>query len=163
MLAFFKKYKRTIMITSGVLLAMMVGFIYVSFRAVNDLFETDNVTPTASQYSEWVGLWLPTDVQNFQAYGEGWQNWLIEARFELSASAFAEFVARNNLAKVASQSLLGSSYELEWFFSDVMLENYDIKPLPESAASTPTGFYPTIWVDDTNPGKVTVFIRANDT
>jgi hypothetical protein len=163
MVAFFKKYKRAILISLGILFVLMVGFVYFSIRAVNDLFETDKVTPTASQYSEWVGLWLPDNVQNFQAYGEGWQDWLVEARFELSAWAFAEFVERNKLRQANVQSPVESSYALEWFNFTGVLKQYDIKPLPESAVSTSTGFYPTIWVDDANPDKVTIYIKAFNT
>lgn len=163
MLVFVKKYKRTIVLSLIVLFVAMAGFVYFSIRAVNDLFETDKVTPTASQYAEWVGLWLPGNVQNFQAYGEGWQDWLVEAKFELSSSEWTEFVERNNLQSSASESSLESSYQLEWFASGVALEQYKIKSLSESAVSTATGFYPTIWIDSSVPDKVTVYIKAFNT
>jgi hypothetical protein len=163
MFAFIKHYKRTLIVIGVVLLLLFIAFTGFAFYAARTLFSSDIATPTLTQYRDWVGLWLPDDTQNFQAYGEGWQDWLIEARFELSASAFTKFVARNNLEKVASQNLTESSYGLEWFTSTVRLEAYSLKALPESAVSTSTGFYPTIWVDDTTPDKTIVFIRANDT
>ncbi len=163
MLTFIKKYKRTLLIALAVLVLLFAAFIYVATRAVNDLFESEKVTPTASQYSEWVGLWLPENVENFQAYGEGWQDWLVEAKFELSAAEFAEFVERNNLQLLGERSGVETGYDLEWFYSANALEQYDITPLPESASSTPTGFYPTIWIDDSNPEKVIVYIKAFDT
>jgi hypothetical protein len=160
---FFKEYKRTIILTLVVLFVVIVGFVYVSIRAVNDLFETDKVTPTAGQYAEWVGIWLPENTQNFQAYGEGWQDWLVEARFEMSTADLDEFLERNNLQPSELEVIPNSSYQPEWFASSATLEVYEIKPLPNQAASTTTGFYATFWLDKTNVDKVIIYVKANDT
>lgn len=163
MTAFLKQYKVVLISSLVTLILLFVGFILLARWAVNDLFETEKVTPTAGQYSEWVGLWLPANVQNFQAYGEGWQDWLVEAKFELSAAEFAEFVERNNLQLLDVQSVVETGYDLEWFQSSKVLEQYEIKPLPESSASTATGFYPSVWVDTSSPDRVTIYIKAFDT
>jgi hypothetical protein len=163
MLVFVKKYRRTIILGLIILLVAMAGLVYFSIRTVNDLFETDKVMPTASQYAEWVGLWLPGNVQNFQAYGEGWQDWLVEAKFELSVSEWSEFMERNKLQSNDLEIGLESSYQLEWFSSGAKLEVYQIEPLPNQAASTSTGFYATFWLDKTNSGTVVVYVKANDT
>jgi hypothetical protein len=163
MLAFIQKYKRTFLIILAVLAVLFAGFVYISFRAVNDLFETDKVTPTAAQYAEWVGVWLPETPEDFQAYGEGWQDWLVEAKFEMPSSELSEFLERNRLQPVDLKILPESSYQLEWFSSSAKLEVYEIVPLPEQAAATSTGFYATFWLDKTKPDKVTVYIKANDT
>lgn len=163
MVAFLKKYRVVIFALLAILIILFVGIIFLARWAVNDLFESDKVTPTASQYSEWVGIWLPADVQKFQSYGEGWQDWLVEARFELTTSQFTAFLERNNLVRSESQSVVESNYTLEWFSSAGALEQYEIKPLPESAASTLMGFYPTIWIDHSNSDKVIIYIKAFDT
>jgi hypothetical protein len=163
MLEVLKKYKRSLIIAASVALLLVIGFYAVAIYSAGTLFDSDSATPTASQYSEWVGLWLPEDVQSFQSFGEGWQDWLVEARVELTASQFSEFLERNNLQGIESETLLESSYGLEWFSSTKSLEHYEIKSLPESAASTSTGFYPTVWVDTSDPDTVIVYIKAFDT
>jgi hypothetical protein len=166
MIAYIQKHKRAVIITSialALLLMAFAAFIVYSIRVAGDLFKSDKVTPTATQYSEWVGLWLPADVQNFQAYGEGWQDWLVEARFEMSTSELTEFLERNTLQPSDLEISLESNYKLEWFSSKARLEVYQLGPLPNQAASTSTGFYPTFWIDQTNSGTVIVYIKANDT
>jgi hypothetical protein len=163
MLAFIQKYKRLVLVTLAVFVLLFAAFTYLSLRAVNDLFETGKVTPTTTQYSEWVGIWLPETVENFQAYGEGWQDWLVEAKFELSSSDLNEFLERNQLQSRELETRLESSYQLEWFTSANALEQYEIKPLSGSAAPTSTGFYPSVWMDTSNPDSVVVYIKANDT
>lgn len=163
MVSFIKKHRRILIIAFTVTVLLIAGFVYVSIRAVNTLFETDKVTPTATDYSQWVGLWLPDDVANFQAYGEGWQDWLVEARFELTPSQFAEFLGRNAFVRSEVQSFPESSYKLEWFSSKNRLEHYEIKSSPESAVSTSTGFYPSMWVDTSTADKVIVYISTFET
>jgi hypothetical protein len=163
MVSFIKKHKRTLILLFTGIILLAAGFVYVSLRAVNTLFETDKVTPTPTEYSQWVGLWLPDDVANFQAYGEGWQDWLVEARFELTASQFAEFLERNAFVQSEIYSVPESSYKLEWFASTKALEYYEIKSSPESSASTLAGFYPSVWVDKLHADKIIVYIRAFDT
>jgi hypothetical protein len=91
MLEFLRKYKRALIIAGSVVLFLIVGFYVIALYSVRTLFNSDSAAPTASQYSEWVDLWLPQDVQNFQAYGEGWQDWLLEVRFEIKSSNFLNF------------------------------------------------------------------------
>jgi predicted PurR-regulated permease PerM len=163
MLIFLNKHKRTIMIVLAALTIVLGALTAFALYSVRTLFASDKATPTAQQYSEWVGLWLTDDVQNFQAYGEGWQDWLVEARFELPASTLPEFLERNGFVSSESQSLVESSYKLEWFTSTAPLEHYEIKPSPDSAASTSTGFYPSVWLDTADSESVVVYIKANDT
>ncbi len=164
MLTFIKKYKRAIIIMLIALLLSFAAFVAFAVYSLRNVFESDTSTPTASQYSEWVGIWLPQDVQHFQAYGEGWQDWLVEAKFEMSAAQLPEFLERNKLQPSDLEGDLESSYKLEWFSAKSTLEQYEVKPSPESAGSTTsTGFYPAIWVDDANSDKVTIYIKAFDT
>jgi hypothetical protein len=160
--AFLKKYRTAILSLLVVTVLLYIGFILVARWAVNDLFASSIETPNATQYAAWVGIWLPDDVQKFQSYGEGWQDWLVEARFELSASQFAAFLERNNLERIASQTIPESSYKLDWFSSNAKLESYELKPLPDQAAQTSTGFYPSVWMDTSLPEKVIVYIKAFD-
>jgi hypothetical protein len=161
--AFLKRYRSAILSLLVVMVLLYIGSILVARWAVNDLFASSIETPNATEYAAWVGIWLPNNVQKFQSYGEGWQDWLVEARFEVSASQFAAFLERNTLERIASQTMPESSYKLEWFSSEGVLESYEIKSLPDSASSTSTGFYPTIWVDKTNPDSIIVYITAFDT
>jgi hypothetical protein len=163
MLEFLNKHRRALFITGSVMLLLVIGFYALALYSVRTLFDSDSATPTARQYSEWVGLWLPEDMENFQAYGEGWQDWLVEARFELTVSQLAEFLERNNLQRNDSETLPESSYGLEWFRATGRLETYEIKPSPSSAVSTSTGFYPSIWVNSSEIEKITVYIKAFDT
>jgi hypothetical protein len=145
------------------LLLLMAAFVFISLRAVSTLFDSGEVTPTSSDYAQWLGLWLPENLQNFQVYGEGWQDWLIEARFEMSASELPEFLERNTLQATGVERSIESSYQLEWFSSKEQLEVYEIVPLPNQSVPTSTGFYPTVWLDTTNPERVIVYIGAHDT
>jgi hypothetical protein len=163
MLVFLKKYQRTILITFIALVILFGAFIAFAIYSLNTPFESDTVSPTASQYSEWVGICLPENMQNFQAYSKGWQDWLVEARFEMPASELPKFLERNKLQPSEVGSALESSYKLEWFASADKLESYKLKPLLESDASTSTGFYPEIWVDEVSPAKVIVYIKSFDT
>jgi hypothetical protein len=161
MFAFFKKYKCAIIISFAIMLLLFGAFVAFAIYSLNTLFESDTASPTASQYSEWVGIWLPKDVQNFQAYGEGWQDWLVEARFEMPASELSEFLERNKLQRGDSVTGLESNYKLEWFSSKAKLESYGIIPLEEGIASTPTFFYPCVLLDTSSPEKIIVYIVAN--
>jgi hypothetical protein len=161
MLAFIKKYQRTILITFIVLVVLFGAFVAFAIYSLGNIFESDTVTPTASQYSEWVGIWLPKDVQNFQAYGEGWQDWLVEAKFEMPASQLSEFLERNKLQPGDSVIGLESNFKLEWFSSTAKLESYTIMPSSEAVPSTPTFFYPSVLLDTSNPEEVRVYIVAN--
>lgn len=163
MLTLLERHKRAIIIISVVVLLLFAAFMSFAIYSARTLFESGKATPTATQYSEWVGIWLPENVQNFQAYGEGWQDWLVEARFEIPASELAKFLERNKLQQSDLESDLESSYKLEWFSATAKLEQYEIKPLPDQAAQTATGFYPSFWLDKTNSDRVIVYIKAFDT
>jgi hypothetical protein len=160
---FISKHKRAIVIAVVALVLLFAALMIFAIYAARSLFDSDRATPTASQYSAWVSLWLPQDVQNFQAYGEGWQDWLLEARFEITASQVPEFLERNKLQRIDAETLPESSYGLEWFRAAGRLEHYQIGPLPNSAGSTPTGFYPRIRVDPSKPDNFTIYIKARDT
>jgi hypothetical protein len=161
MLAFFKKYKRAILISFAVILLLFGAFVAFAIYSINNLFESDTASPTASQYSEWVGLWLPEGVQNFQAYGEGWQDWLVEARFEMPTSQLPEFLERNKLQLGDSVNSLESNYKLEWFSSKAKLESYELISSSEGVPSTSTFFYPSVLLDTSSPEKIIVYIVAN--
>lgn len=163
MLVFFKRYKAVLLVTGALILLLGIAYFFVARWAVNSLFESDTATPNATEYAGWTGIWLPDDVRNFQAYAEGWQDWLVEARFELSSRNLPEFLERNNLQRVEPDYQPESHFDLEWFQSENELEVYEIVPSSESASSTATGFYPTFWIDTSNPDKITVYIKAFNT
>jgi hypothetical protein len=155
----FKPYKNFLIALGVVLILLGVGFVLLTRWAVNDLFESSTATPSATEYAAWTGMWLPNNLQNFQAYAEGWQDWFIEAHFEILPADLPEFLGRNNLQRINSDGTLSSSFDLEWFTPTDKLEAYEIKP----GGSTSTGFYPTIWLDQTSPDRVIVYIKAFDT
>jgi hypothetical protein len=158
MLVFLKKYQRTILITLIALVILFGAFVAFAIYSLNTLFESDTVSPTASQYSEWVGICLPENMQNFQAYSKGWQDWLVEARFEMPASELPEFLEHNKLQPSEVGSAFESSYKLEWFASAASPKPYNLVSLPDQSPQTSTGFYPTVWIEKTNSVTVTVYI-----
>jgi hypothetical protein len=163
MIAFIKKYRRAIIISFVVIALLFAGSVYFAIRAVNDLFETSKVTPTAPEYAEWVRVWLPESTRDFQAYGEGWQDWYVEARFDIPVSELPEFISKNKLQRSEASDVPKSQFDLEWFRPTGKLEAYELIPAPDAALMTTTGFYPSFWIDRSDAEQVIVYIVAFDT
>lgn len=157
------KHRRRLATILGILLLLGAVFSYRAIRSLDDLFETRKASPTAVEYANWVGLWLPESVEDFQAYAEGWQDWLIEARFEMPEPDLTAFLANNSLQASKLETRPESAYKLEWFQTSAELSYYELRSEPEKANATKTGFYPSIWIAPLEGDRVIVFILAFDT
>lgn len=149
-------------VVSGVILAF-IGMGLWGLFSVNQLFKNSSAAPTQGGFVKWVGVKVPAEATQFRAYAEGWQDWIVEARFELPNTRVAGFLAENGLVRTEPSNGLESSLKQAWFSSSATLERYELESLPEKAASLPSGFYPTVWLDASKPSITTVFIRAFDT
>jgi hypothetical protein len=107
-----------------------------------------SAAPNATPYVQWLGIWLPPSVEDFHAVGAGWQNWTVDAQFAISPAQLSEFVSRNRLRQLLEDlssriptlcSLPAATAPVRYLLID--FEDY--------AATTATGFTPTIWVSST--------------
>lgn len=154
--------RRTALIISGVVvLALLLGYWGLRSAAVA-IFSDNSATPTAAEYADWVKLEIPPAAQNWRAYGQGFQDWYIQARFELPPEELPGFLSGNNLVRVNLPQPPENVYKQSWFDPQPPLEVYELKSSETQQSSTTSGFYPTVYIKRGGPTLV-VYIIAFDT
>ncbi len=146
----------------GIVLLGLVG--YWMFRSLTaSVFSNNTAFPTSAEYAAWVGLRIPATAQNWQSYAEGFQDWFVQARFELSPEALPRFLSENNL--VRAPELNGPPQNLlkqDWFNPRPPLEVYQLRSSQTQQARTASGFYPTVYIER-GPSSIVVYITAFNT
>ena len=151
--------RKTLLIVLGVLgLALLVGFFILRSIGIA-IFSSSSETPTAAEYSAWVKLEIPAAAQNWNAYGEGFMDWFVQARFELPPEELPGFLNANKLELSSENDLPQNVFKKDWFNPKGPLEVYQL-PSPDTVqGQTASGFYPTVYIER-NGATVIVYITA---
>jgi hypothetical protein len=142
-------------------MALGGGGVWLLLRGADAVFEGRKAAPSAAELARWVGVWLPPEPSHWQSYAEGWQDWQVVARFELTTSQRDEFLQRNHLEpqppttpSTSAQALL----QRTWFAPSATARTYTTAAVEPGAA---TGFTSTAWIDE-HGDTATVFLYAFD-
>lgn len=154
--------RKALWVIGGVVVAgLLMGI--AAFRSLfSSPFTTRRGTPNAQQFSDWVKLAIPPTAQNWQSYAEGFQDFLVQARFELNSTELEGFLQKNNLVKSSDTAPPDNALKQSWFRPGPTLEVYELKPSQTQKASTTSGFYAKVYVERKG-GSVVVYIVAFDT
>jgi hypothetical protein len=153
--------RKALWVVGGVVVAGLLMGLAALRSLSSGLFSTSKVVPTAPEFSKWTGLQIPGSGQNWQAYAEGWQDWFVQARFEMPASELAGFLQGNNLEPSSDTGPPDNPLKQSWF-KPGSVEVYEVRASAAGQASTKTGFYPKVYVE--NKGStVVIYITAFNT
>jgi hypothetical protein len=152
---------RIVLVVFGLALLTGLGFAWYTVSGMaSSVFSTRTDSPTVTAFSDWVKLKLPASTRNWQAHAEGFQDWLVQARFELPVSDVPAFLVANRLQRLPGASRPQNVLKLPWFNPVHALEAYKLRPVSDEQVTTPSGFYPTVFLEPQKTGVVTVYIWA---
>lgn len=153
---------RLLFALAGVVLLGLAG--YWMFRSLTaPVFSNNTAFPTSMEYAAWLGLRIPATAQNCQSYAEGFQDWFVQARFELPPEALPRFLSENNLMRAPElNGLPQNQLKQDWFNPKPLLEVYQLRSSQTQQARTASGFYPTVYIER-GPSSIVVYITAFNT
>lgn len=151
---------RIVLVVVVLALVAGLGFVWYTVSGIaSSVFSTRTDSPTATAFSDWVKLKIPAGAWNWQAYAKGFQDWLVQARFEIPASDVPAFLAANTLERLPSASRPQNMLKQPWFNPTRALEAYRLRPVSDEQVTTPSGFYPTVFLEP-QQDVVVVYIFA---
>ncbi len=154
--------RKILWIVLGVVGLVGMGGIGI-FRLVADrIFNSQTANLTPKEFSDWVKLQIPPTVRNWKAYGQGFQDWYIQVRFELPAEELSAFLKANGLVPINFNQSPENLLKQSWFSPKPPFEVYQLKSSQTKQASTASGFYPTVYVEQ-HGSNVVVYIAAFNT
>jgi hypothetical protein len=154
--------RKALWVIGGVVVAGLIMGIAALRALSSNVLATSKGTPNAQQFSDWVKLAIPPTAQNWQAYAEGFQDWLVQARFELNPAELEGFLRQNQLVPISETAPPDNPLKQSWFRPGPTLEVYGLKPSDTQQAATASGFYPLVYIERNNR-VVVVYITAFDT
>jgi hypothetical protein len=154
------RWRKVLWIALGLAGLLGLGGVGMKWLFADAINQTINLTP--QEFSDWVKLQIPSTAQNWKAYGEGFQDWYILARFELPAEELPAFLKANGLVPAPLDEPPEDVLNLSWFRPKAPLEVYELMSSDTKQASTASGFYPTVYVELAGP-TVVLYIVAFDT
>jgi hypothetical protein len=155
--------RRILLIVLGMLVVLALAGYWILRSIAIAVFSSDSATPTAAEYAAWVKLEIPATVQNWRSYGEGFQDWYVQARFELPLEELPKFLNDNKLELAPNLTQPPENvFKQSWFDPKPPLEVYELKSSETQQASTASGFYPTVYLERSG-SIIVVYIVAFDT
>lgn len=119
--------------------------------------------PNPAELEQWIGVKVPTRATAYRSYAEGFQDWVILARFELSSSELAPFLAANRLEPEENEDAVKAPLDQQWFRPAADAQAYaparlpeghpDKKPGPDAADLT------TVWTESSGDRSI-VHVRS---
>lgn len=156
----FISQRKLLWIVLGVIVLSLLSY-WGLHAAADAIFSSTPTTPTAQEYSDWVKLEIPSTAQNWKAYGEGFMDWYVQARFEIKPEELASFLQKNNLERIHLNQPPENALKQSWFNPKAPLEVYQLISSQTQQASTASGFYPTVYVERNDPTIVVYIIAFN--
>ncbi len=129
------------------------------------LFASSHREPSPAQLEQWIHVKVPASASAYRSYAEGWQDWMILARFELPSSELAPFLEANRLEPAGHHvgSFEKAPLDQEWFRPGDLARTHaparlpdghpDKKPGPDAADLT------TVWTESSGD-RLIVHVRS---
>jgi hypothetical protein len=115
------------------------------------MFDTRRPAPTAPELEKWIGVKVPAGATGYQSYVEGFQDWMLLARFELPSSELAPFLAANRLEPAPDKTSAPTAETQAWFRPSQRAQAHAPTRLPDGHADAPAGPDPadltTVWTE----------------
>lgn len=139
--------RKVLWIVLGVVGLVGMGGMGILRLVANSFFSSRTTHLTPQEFSDWVKLYIPSTAQNWKAYGEGFQDWYIQVRFELSSEELPAFLKANGLVPTQLKQSPENALEQSWFSPKPPFEVYELESSETKQTSTASGFYPTVYVE----------------
>ncbi len=115
------------------------------------MFDTRRPAPAAPELAQWIGVKVPASATGYQSYVEGFQDWMLLARFELPSSELAPFLATNRLEPAPDKTSAPLTETQAWFRPGERAQAHAPARLPDGHPDKPAGPDPadltTVWTE----------------
>lgn len=130
-----------------------------------DFIASSEREPNPAELEKWIGVKVPARATAYRSYAEGFQDWMILARFELPPSELAPFLEANRLepGERDADSAVQAPLEQAWFHPGAQAQTHaparlpeghpDKKPGPDAADLT------TVWTESSGD-RLIVHVRS---
>lgn len=148
---------RIVLVVFGLALVAGLAFSWYTISSlISSVRSVRSDSCTATAFSHWAKLKLFASTRNSQARAEGFRMGWRRPVLKPPVGDAPAFLATNRLQRLPGASRPQNVLKLPWFNPVHALEAYKPRPVSDEQVTTPSGFYPTVFLEPQKTGVVTV-------